>query len=821
MILILILCSHLNSAIPVPGDESPKEGVLFVLSLPELGTYVIRGSEEKMAYYPQGIHIAPRISPDRSALLLHLRRGGRIGIWLGDIEGKNLRRICDGDQADWSPDGGKILFRREGRIVQRDLATGEEESVSSPELSDCRFPSYLSEDRFLFVCQDSIYLKEETSPDAKILATGEIGSAPRASADGVSVAWQDGAHLSLIDLRTGKSTQLTRQGGIQSWPVWSDDGEYVAYSQSPNPSGPWDLYVTQVEDPEEISLVRRNIHPNFDWCGPYAPEAGTSTMVPSTVRIDSSESGDSSLRNRWLSADYSPEWNEVRIFWAGAAEKDHSLQISARPADPAPQSKPRIQFTFRIRDKTQLSPPYAHVESSPSRVTFSLFEHRPLIELQTTGVSSVLLDTKVAFALLPDRLGNDILVDPRTCDSSKVALPYTPVFLAPLSGGSGTLMIITPDSGQKIELRSGPDAFERIILSPGSKSVFLALLEGADYFREVPVRSDAGNDAWQVEWTHPFLAQWRFLAVENGHGYSGTWTEEGLNLAGPTFLPINSSSPPASGSAVVYLFGRSWRTPLDVLTPSELVVDALGVEPGYRLLDERGIRAYRTARGPVTFRAITSREEEWSRELVHVDSRDPNWVELGVLESMQGLRAVDTPGVRALIEHFGKDIAAILEGLEDRIKEYRDFLSKLREFCRSSALRTEDAGEFLLAVDRQAGLLEEKMDQMPISANREVSTALEAVTGALGPGNYLHGTKEYGRLSKVVRVSQEERLEVTGVAREFVKNLRVRAGRAVVCNSELKVVADEVRSMTQQILRNRYYLEGDWGGETPLREDTD
>jgi hypothetical protein len=110
---------------------------------------------------------------------------------------------------------------------------------------------------------------------------------------------------------------------------------------------------------------------------------------------------------------------------------------------------------------------------------------------------------------------------------------------------------------------------------------------------------------------------------------------------------------------------------------------------------------------------------------------------------------------------------------------------------------------------------------MPVPSEGDVLAALEELVTALGPGKYLHSTKEYGRLSKVVRTSQEDWLAIIRVYREFVKSLRIKSGRAVIQNSELKVLGDTLRTKTQEILRNRHYLEGDWGGESPLRKERD
>ena len=51
-------------------------------------------------------------------------RGGRTAVWRMAIATGAMRRICDGDQAESSPDGKRFVFRRNERIIIRDLAGG-------------------------------------------------------------------------------------------------------------------------------------------------------------------------------------------------------------------------------------------------------------------------------------------------------------------------------------------------------------------------------------------------------------------------------------------------------------------------------------------------------------------------------------------------------------------------------------------------------------------------------------------------------------------------------------------------------------------------
>lgn len=112
---IIFLCLS-TLIIWTPDSVSAEE--VFLIPKPLAGVYLIRGDAEERIIYRHGPHIAPRLSHDGEKILFHSRQGGKIGIWLMNLYGKEMERLCDGDQADWSSDGKRIIFRRGGRIIE-------------------------------------------------------------------------------------------------------------------------------------------------------------------------------------------------------------------------------------------------------------------------------------------------------------------------------------------------------------------------------------------------------------------------------------------------------------------------------------------------------------------------------------------------------------------------------------------------------------------------------------------------------------------------------------------------------------------------------
>ena len=106
------------------------DGGIMLYSKPFDGLYIKEGNSERRLNYRHGKHIAPHISPDSKIFLWHSQQGGRLGIWLTDTNRETSERICDGAQAAWSPDGTKLVLVRDGRIIEKQLANGDERTVS-------------------------------------------------------------------------------------------------------------------------------------------------------------------------------------------------------------------------------------------------------------------------------------------------------------------------------------------------------------------------------------------------------------------------------------------------------------------------------------------------------------------------------------------------------------------------------------------------------------------------------------------------------------------------------------------------------------------
>jgi len=155
------LCAQavFTSALGAGKDDPPSAGLSGVfLVCKEYGTprgiflMNVRGQDVARLNYLFGEEVDPRFSPVDDRVLFTSSRGGTPGLWTMNRKGEAQKRVCDGDQGDWFPDGRRLVFRRLGRIVERSVDTGEERILSPAGWEFCSSPACSPDGRkILFV----------------------------------------------------------------------------------------------------------------------------------------------------------------------------------------------------------------------------------------------------------------------------------------------------------------------------------------------------------------------------------------------------------------------------------------------------------------------------------------------------------------------------------------------------------------------------------------------------------------------------------------------------------------------------------------------
>ena len=747
--------------------ENPEGILLF--SKPLEGTYILKGRKRRRISYRHGPHIAPRLSPDGESILLHSRRGGKMGIWVTDENGKPMQRICDGEQAEWSADGKKITFKRRGATVQRDLASGQEKNIAA-----------------------------ETIP----------GRCP----DGTMLAFQQGGHLYLKNLEDGIVSQLTTAGGVQSFPLWSRDGKSIIYLQGPDPHGPWDIYSVDIANPLRVRRLERNVLPGLGWNG-LAMRGGSPRTVKGaniSVAYGRKKNSTFTIENDWLSLAYKGKKTGLAISPksdTGASQETMAI-LSGHVNEliavfPLKVGKEEVVFKLaQPDDKGWKTVAICRISRSS-----------PYVEIKpVAGAGEFFVKGNLRTIVIPDRFANDLRSSAAKNEASEVLLPSAPFVLGFSAAGEGIFMLITPSLKQNLTAVVEKGLFSGVKIASAGEPFFVAVLPGSGLWNEPMVKPDAEAKAIKVEASFPFAGQWR-ISLFGDKNYS-------MMVDASRYSKLSSVTGfggPVK-NALIYLYGRNRNTPLDIITPYDVFCDAVGIERAAELLNLEALSSYRTAQPPVPLHELQSPGAYSSYPNRYTSPQSPEnipWrkfvqprghafsilLELLGGGSQGGLNMADQPGIRKVMDHLCSDITNLLKGLDWRMAEYEEFLSTLEQ-------------SILDDVQREVEELRGKLANLPPTTEiAEVDKCITKIKGLIGSGGWIDKKKEFIEFAEVSLNALSQRQDRLEEYRRCAQRIRTRAGMIITRKPDLKDAAEKTRELARSVLGNRYYLEGDWRGE--------
>jgi len=870
----------------VASGQPAAEDVL-VFSKPLAGIYLQKGQSSERIVLRQGPSLAPRLAPSGRKLLLNSFQGGKRGIWIGTEAGEHMQRICDGDQGEWSPEGDKIVLRRDGTIIERRLDTGAEEVVTPAGWADCRYPSYCRGGGILFVRGSGrgsrvfLFDPKKSSVPQEILEA-EIGSAPRCSPDGRLLAYPDGAHIHLLNLEDGRKSQLTTAGGVQSWPMWSLDGRSVGYCQEPGSSGPCDVHAVRVPaagaeaelagaeagKPAGVRVLCQGVDLAPDWRGNGAASAASAPLKGthfsvwvkesdepplSLARMPSSKDGWKPLgevrervavqkailaENDWISMVIAPEQVSLAMFSKsqGGDAKPVAVALAVENASASGQGACSLSVLASDKEGLLCEVSRAAMSGKVAKALCRISRATPCVQWtpQSEGCE-FLIANGARFILIPDRFSNDMLIEAGKSSAPEIFVPSSPFVLAPAADGGSAIMVITPSPRQSLALARNAGLFSIKAVAAG-ESMFVSLLPPKSIFCDLRAETDSKAGATRIAWSPPFPAQWR-ASLFGRRNYSAMIEEAAPS--GGSGLPIKGFAEPV-GAAMAYLYGRSGGTPLDVLTPEDILRDALGMQSSERALDAEGITGSRTTPDRLDLRELllpSSSDYQAGQVQSAPQPGDPEQPDVlpwrrflkrqldfsPVLELLGGggggIGMADTEGVKSAVDYLSGEVLNLLTGLDERMGEYEGFLSDLRIRC--DALRKEDAraGEFLDGINREMDNLASRRKELAVADLAKVREGIEGVKALIGSGGDLGEKKEFERFCEASLSALSERQAALQEYRDFARTIRDNAGLAIIERPEAKDAAQQVRELTQKVLRNRCYLEDDWRGEIPRKGD--
>ncbi len=219
---------------------------------------------------PDENDVDPTFSPDGAHILFTSTRGGETGVWRMAVDGSAPERICDGDQAEWSPDGKKMAFRRSEAVLVRDLETGAEKRLTPEDWPHCSGPAWSPDGKTIaFACRwdagNAVYtVPADGGQPTEVY--GEKGACePHWSPDGTQLVYETETHICTIKPDGTDNRLITYFGGVQHYARWSPDGQQLIFCQGPSERGPWELYAIPAPGgtPRKVTEGGSDMYP--DW----------------------------------------------------------------------------------------------------------------------------------------------------------------------------------------------------------------------------------------------------------------------------------------------------------------------------------------------------------------------------------------------------------------------------------------------------------------------------------------------------------------------------------------------------------------------------
>jgi len=214
--------------------------------------------------------VDPVFSPDAKAILFTSTRGGAAGVWRVARDGAKPERICDGDQAEWSPDGAHIVFRRAERIVVRTLATATERTLTPKDWPHCSSPSWSPDGRTIaFAARwdagNGLFLVPAAGGKPAKLYDKQGACEPHWAPDGARIVYETETHIAAIRPDGTKNRPVTYFGGVQRYARFSPDGRRIVFCQGASERGPWELYIIPAAGgtPRKLTEGASDMYPHW------------------------------------------------------------------------------------------------------------------------------------------------------------------------------------------------------------------------------------------------------------------------------------------------------------------------------------------------------------------------------------------------------------------------------------------------------------------------------------------------------------------------------------------------------------------------------
>ncbi|MBI3855235.1 MAG: hypothetical protein HY293_06055 [Planctomycetes bacterium] len=443
------------------------------------------------------------------------------------------------------------------------------------------------------------------------------------------------------------------------------------------------------------------------------------------------------------------------------------------------------------------------------------------------GAGKLRVDCPSRFIVLPDFFADDIVIDARKLPAASVEIP-SENFLLQLAGkGDAIVMSVFENKEQDVRLALSGTGDDRVAAGSEiefgkNRKIWVSVLEAPQIWHVKEVKPDEAGKVVPLEWKMPFPAAWRcdltrsndladswemlIQKDKEGDFFKPSWMGGGpekipntrkrwTTVLGSFIYPAwsdadhNSFLQPLKhdkvafrGPAVIYPVNRVEGTPLEAFTVIDMVRNTLGAGPCEYLLDLEGNKSEYKGRATCS-------------------SRD-------------NLKRIYTAGEQkakhAEVDKILNDALIFVKHIRGRITRYVDFCHQIREYLAAQKKAHPELKDPIAElekiaeeVDARFKAREDKMKTPDYVAKMNEDFRRD-VLDYEGP-DAVDRCLKYALALVVVGDNQDE---LSGECRWVVKALRQKAGLLMAVDARMAPIAAEIRTRTQEALKNPAGHEG-------------
>jgi hypothetical protein len=430
------------------------------------------------------------------------------------------------------------------------------------------------------------------------------------------------------------------------------------------------------------------------------------------------------------------------------------------------------------------------------------------------------------FVVLPDFFADDILIDARNLSPNTAELPSENFVLHLLGQGDALAMCVFENRQQDVKINLAGTGEERTVTSSDigfeGKKVWIALQHTPQLWYSHTIRPEEAGKFVRLDWTMPFPAAWRvdftrtngltdswemLLQDDRGTGYlKPSWigTEEDRldatrrrwnTVIGSYFYPcwsdqrgqgylqpLKTRALQMQGPLVIYPILRVAKTPLGAFTVADVMRNTLGVGPCEYILDREGQKSELQGRATCAVRAAL--QEIYAKKRQQAQRAEIDRILNDGLTFVTHIRSRITRYV-----DFGHKMLDYLAAQKKEHPELMGFLNEMETIVKEIDRRVADRADKIKTPDHVAAMNED------FRKNVRNDDGPEALAKC----------KKYAAALVEIGGNQDE---LVGECRWVVKALRQKAGLLLAQEPRAAAVATEIRTRTQEALRNPASHEG-------------